>query len=70
MFSFLQISFSSEYRGFLLMILPPGGFLALGLLLVGKRLLDQQSEKRAAARAEARAAATHADEATPAEQTA
>jgi len=70
MFSFLQISFSGEYRGFLLMILPPGGFLALGLILDGKRLIDRENEKRAEARAAAEAAAAHAPGATAAEQTA
>lgn len=70
MFSFLQISFSGEYRGFLLMILPPGGFLALGLILVGKRLIDRENEKRAEARAAAEAAAAQVSEATAAEQTA
>ncbi|MGB5830667.1 MAG: electron transport complex subunit E [Thiohalocapsa sp.] len=37
---FLELTLIPEYRGFLLMILPPGGFIALGLLLAGKRLLD------------------------------
>lgn len=55
-FSFLQLDFSSDYHGFLLMILPPGGFLALGLILTGKRLLDNRAERRAAARDEAAAA--------------
>jgi len=47
-FSFMEISFSSDYRGFLLMILPPGGFIALGFLLVGKRLVDRRIERRRA----------------------
>jgi electron transport complex protein RnfE len=29
------------------MILPPGGFLVLGLLLAGKRVLDARLERRA-----------------------
>lgn len=45
-FRFLEMTIIPEYGGFLLMILPPGGFLALGFLLAGKRLLDR---KRAAA---------------------
>jgi electron transport complex protein RnfE len=52
-FSFMEISFASDYRGFLLMILPPGGFIALGFLLVGKRLIDQRIEKRRQAAATA-----------------
>lgn len=38
-----------EYKGFLLMILPPGGFLALGFVLAGKRLLDARAARKAAA---------------------
>jgi len=44
-FSFLELTLIPEYRGFLLMILPPGGFLALGFLLAGKRLLDQRIQQ-------------------------
>ena len=50
-FAFLGLKIIPEYRGFLLMILPPGGFLAVGFLLAGKRTLDS----RRAARAEAAA---------------
>ena len=42
-FSFLELTLIPDYRGFLLLILPPGGFLALGFLLAGKRVLDQRS---------------------------
>ena len=49
----LEVTLIPNYRGFLLMILPPGGFIALGCLLAGKRLL----ERRLAARREAKAAA-------------
>jgi len=48
-FQFLEMTLIPEYGGFLLMILPPGGFLALGFLLAGKRLLDRRitfSEKK------------------------
>lgn len=38
--AFLELTLIPDYRGFLLAILPPGGFLALGFLLAGKRLLD------------------------------
>ncbi len=43
-FSFLELTLIQDYKGFLLMILPPGGFLALGFLLAGKRLLDRRIE--------------------------
>ncbi|WP_058557445.1 electron transport complex subunit E [Thiohalocapsa sp. ML1] len=49
----LELTLIPDYRGFLLMILPPGGFIAMGFLLAGKRVLD----RRLAARKQARAAA-------------
>jgi Na+-translocating ferredoxin:NAD+ oxidoreductase subunit E len=49
--AFLDMTLIPHYKGFLLAILPPGGFVALGLLLAGKRVLD----RRLAARAEAAA---------------
>ncbi len=39
-FSFLELTLIADYKGFLLMILPPGGFLVLGFLLAIKRLID------------------------------
>lgn len=48
-FRFLEITIIPDYRGFLLMALPPGGFLMMGFLMAGKRLLDaRQSRKEAA----------------------
>lgn len=41
-FSFLEITLIPDYKGFLLFILPPGGFIALGFILAGKRLLDKR----------------------------
>ncbi|NEV60598.1 electron transport complex subunit E [Thiorhodococcus minor] len=38
--SFLEVTIIPEYRGFLLAILPPGGFIALGFMLAAKRLID------------------------------
>ncbi len=43
-FAFLEVTVIPDYPGFLLMILPPGGFIALGLLMAGKRLLDRRRE--------------------------
>ncbi|MGR9107208.1 MAG: electron transport complex subunit E [Gammaproteobacteria bacterium] len=46
----LELHLIPDYRGFLLIILPPGGFLVLGFLLAGKRLIDRsliQREKAA-----------------------
>ena len=36
-----------DYKGFLLIILPPGGFMVLGFLLAGKRLLDARIKRAA-----------------------
>ncbi len=48
--AFLELTVIPHYRGFLLAILPPGGFLALGFILAGKRLLDRRlAEGRKAA---------------------
>ena len=47
-FSFLEIKVIPNYSGVLMMILPPGGFLVLGFLLVAKRLIDQRVSKPAA----------------------
>ena len=46
-FAFLETTLIPNYKGYLLMILPPGGFLALGFLLAGKRVLDQRLAERA-----------------------
>jgi len=52
-FAFLETTLIPQYKGFLLMILPPGGFLALGFLLAGKRVLDRRLAARASAAREA-----------------
>lgn len=49
--AFLDITVIPDYRGFLIAILPPGGFLILGLLLAGKRLLDRRLATSAASSA-------------------
>jgi len=48
-FAFLETTLIPHYKGFLLMILPPGGFLVVGFLLAGKRVLDRRLAERAAA---------------------
>ncbi len=59
-FSFLDLTLIPDYRGFLLLILPPGGFLILGFLLAGKRLVEARAQKRSvsAVAAEAPACST------------
>jgi len=44
--SFLELVLLPDYKGFLLIILPPGGFLVLGFLLAGKRLIDRAVAER------------------------
>ncbi len=46
---FLELTLIPGYRGFLLAILPPGGFIALGFILAGKRILDRRLQKRSLA---------------------
>lgn len=41
-FDFLELTLIPDYKGYLLMILPPGGFLVVGCLLAGKRVLDRR----------------------------
>lgn len=50
-FAFLETTLIPDYRGVLLMILPPGGFLALGFLLAGKRVVERNLERKAVAEA-------------------
>lgn len=45
-FAFLETTIVPDYKGFLLMILPPGGFMVVGLLLAAKRVLDQRRAAR------------------------
>jgi len=54
-FSFLETTVIPEYKGFLLMILPPGGFMVVGLLLAWKRVLDQRRAAKVVAVPEAAA---------------
>jgi Na+-translocating ferredoxin:NAD+ oxidoreductase subunit E len=44
----IEFTLIEGYKGFLLIILPPGGFLVLGFLLASKRLLDRKLAARKA----------------------
>ncbi len=44
-FKFMELRLLPEDTGIMMMILPPGGFLVLGLLVVGKRILDVRAGK-------------------------
>ena len=46
-FAFLEMTLIPGYRGFLLFALPSGGFIVLGFILAGKRMLDRWLEARA-----------------------
>ena len=46
-FSFMELKIIPDYKGFLLMILPPGGFLVLGFLIAAKRVIDRNRAQRA-----------------------
>ena len=60
-FAFLELRIIPDYKGFLLFILPPGGFIILGFLIAGKRVLDARlkaAQRRKAAATDAARAAT------------
>ncbi len=44
-FRFMELTIIPDYRGFLLMALPPGGFLMMGFLLAGKRIIDARRQR-------------------------
>lgn len=44
-FTFLEMTLIPDYRGFLIMALPPGGFLMMGFLMAGKRVLDARQAR-------------------------
>jgi electron transport complex protein RnfE len=41
----MELRLLPENMGVLMMILPPGGFLVTGLLVVGKRMIDVRAGK-------------------------
>lgn len=45
-FSVIELTIIPEYGGFLLMLLPPGAFIALGFILAGKRVIDAKTAKQ------------------------
>lgn len=59
-FAFLETTVIANFNGALMMILPPGGFLVLGLLLAGKRVLDARLEARRPASADISATSAEA----------
>lgn len=47
-FAFMEFTLIPHYRGFLLTALPPGGFMMLGFVLAGKRIIDRKAANRKA----------------------
>ena len=45
-FQFMELTLIPEYRGFLLMALPPGGFIMMGFLMAAKRIMDRRLDER------------------------
>ncbi|WP_431067073.1 electron transport complex subunit E [Methylotuvimicrobium sp.] len=45
--AFLETTLIPDYKGFLLTALPPGGFIALGFIIAGKRLVDRRLASKA-----------------------
>jgi len=43
----MKITFSENYPGFLLAVLPPGAFIGLGLLIAVKNIIDKQQKAKA-----------------------
>lgn len=44
-FSAIELTIIPNYKGMLLLMLPPGAFIALGFILAGKRVIDAKIEK-------------------------
>ncbi|MFQ5469181.1 MAG: electron transport complex subunit E [Gammaproteobacteria bacterium] len=42
----LTITVISDYKGFLLAILPPGAFIGLGFIIAGKNIIDNRKQKK------------------------
>lgn len=49
-FHFLELTLIPDYRGFLLMALPPGGFIMMGFLMAAKRIMDNKRDEKEAKR--------------------
>ncbi|MGR9035312.1 MAG: electron transport complex subunit E [Gammaproteobacteria bacterium] len=45
-FRFMELTVISDYKGFLLMALPPGGFIMLGFIVAGKRLIERRAASK------------------------
>lgn len=54
----MKVTVIEDYRGYLLAILPPGAFIALGLLIALKNMIENRRRERAASAAPVASAAT------------
>ncbi|WP_317933256.1 electron transport complex subunit E [Halioxenophilus sp. WMMB6] len=50
-FHWMELTIIPEYKGILLLVLPPGGFLVLGFLLAAKRVIDRVVAERTSQKA-------------------
>ena len=46
-FSFLELTLISDYKGYLIMMLPPGGFIVMGFLMAAKQAIELRAERKA-----------------------
>jgi len=44
-FSSIELTIIPDYKGFLLLLLPPGAFIALGFIMAGKRVIDAKTAR-------------------------
>lgn len=54
---FLEVTLIPDYKGYLMMILPPGAFFVIAFLIAGHRIIEQRAARRAKAAEEALPAA-------------
>jgi electron transport complex protein RnfE len=46
-FSFLELTLIPEYKGYLIMMLPPGGFITVGFLMAARQAFELRAERKA-----------------------
>jgi len=43
----LELTLISDYKGYLIMMLPPGGFIVMGFLMAAKQAIELRAERKA-----------------------
>lgn len=59
-FSVLELTIIADYKGFLMMILPPGAFFVIAFLIAGHRIVEQRAAQRRSAAEALPATGAHA----------